>query len=167
MSDRDFLLLDGDCGLCHRLATFMDKRLARGQDIGYRPILSEEGQEMIATLQNAKKAAGCGLCLPNQKWKIIHSLSSRNPLFTLHEMVLQNVVPNFLDYPSAHPRHWLQNNRKIPSQILQTSHRVPFQNRLNFLFSEGLTIFEVIRPIYGSKKSSNSKPSKSLVNKQT
>ena len=50
MSDRDFLLLDGDCGLCHRLATFMDKRLARGQDIGYRPILSKEGQKMIATL---------------------------------------------------------------------------------------------------------------------
>ncbi len=98
MSERDFLLLDGDCGLCHRLATFMDKRLARGQDIGYRPILSEEGQAMIATLP--KKTAGCGLCIPNQKWKIIHPLSSRNSLFTLHEMVLQNVVPYFLDYSS-------------------------------------------------------------------
>ena len=32
---------------------------------------------------------------------------------------------------------------------------------------EGLTIFEVIRPVYGNKKSSNSKPSKNLVNKQT
>ena len=128
MSERDFLLLDGDCGLCHRLATFMDKRLARGQDIGYRPILSEEGQEMIATLP--KKQQRCGLSLPNQKWKIIHSLSSRNPLFTLHEMVLQNVVPFVLDYSSAHPRHWLQNYRKIPSQILQAPYRVPFPNRL-------------------------------------
>ena len=100
MKERDFLLLDGDCGLCHRLATFMDKRLARGQDIGYRPILSEEGQEMIATLPKKQQDAG----LPNQKWKIIHSLSSRNPLFTLHEMVLQNVVPNFLDYSSPNPR---------------------------------------------------------------
>ena len=25
--NRDFLFLDGDCGLCHRLATFMDKRM--------------------------------------------------------------------------------------------------------------------------------------------
>ena len=57
MSERDFLLLDGDCGLCHRLATFMDKRLARGQDIGYRPILSEEGQEMIATLPKKQRDA--------------------------------------------------------------------------------------------------------------
>ena len=55
MSERDFLLLDGDCGLCHRLATFMDKRLAKGQDIGYRPILSDEGQAIIATCQKNSK----------------------------------------------------------------------------------------------------------------
>ena len=57
MSERDFLLLDGDCELCHRLATFMDKRLARGQDIGYRPILSEEGQAMIAKLPQKQQDA--------------------------------------------------------------------------------------------------------------
>ena len=33
MIERDFLLLDGDCGLCHRLATFVDKRMAKGQDL--------------------------------------------------------------------------------------------------------------------------------------
>ena len=53
--ERFQLLLDGDSlssrnplfyyKMCHRLATFMDKRLARGQDIGYRPILSEEGRK--------------------------------------------------------------------------------------------------------------------------
>ena len=51
------LPLDGDCGLCHRLATFMDKRLARGQDIGYRPILSDEGQVMIAKLPKKQQDA--------------------------------------------------------------------------------------------------------------
>ena len=47
--DRDVLLLDGDCGLCHRLARFMDPKLAPGVDIVYRPIESEEAQNLIAT----------------------------------------------------------------------------------------------------------------------
>ena len=67
MSERDFLLLDGDCGLRHRLATFMDKRLARGQDIGYRPILSEEGQEMIATLPQKQRDADSVYLIRNGK----------------------------------------------------------------------------------------------------
>ena len=47
---RDFLFLDGDCGLCHRLATFIDKRLARGKQLGYRPIFHEDAQRVIETL---------------------------------------------------------------------------------------------------------------------
>ena len=47
--DRDVLLLDGDCGICHRLARFMDPKLAPGIDIAYRPIESEEAQNLIAT----------------------------------------------------------------------------------------------------------------------
>ena len=46
---RDVLLLDGDCGLCHRLARFMDPKLAPGIDIAYRPIESKEAQNLIAT----------------------------------------------------------------------------------------------------------------------
>ena len=47
---RDFLFLDGDCGLCHRLATFIDKRLAKGMNLGYRPILHPDAQRVIQTL---------------------------------------------------------------------------------------------------------------------
>ena len=47
---RDFLFLDGDCGLCHRLATFIDKRLGKGKQLGYRPILHEDAQRVIQTL---------------------------------------------------------------------------------------------------------------------
>ena len=47
---RDFLFLDGDCGLCHRLATFIDKRLAKGKELGYRPILHDHAQRIIQTL---------------------------------------------------------------------------------------------------------------------
>ena len=46
---RDVLLLDGDCGLCHRLARFIDPKLAPGVDIAYRPIDSEDAQNLIAT----------------------------------------------------------------------------------------------------------------------
>ena len=67
MKERDFLLLDGDCGLCHRLATFMDKRLARGQDIGYRPILSDEGQAMIAEMPKKQQDADSVYLIRNGK----------------------------------------------------------------------------------------------------
>ena len=48
-SSRDVLLLDGDCGLCHRLALFMDTRLANDADIAYRPINSNDAQKLIQT----------------------------------------------------------------------------------------------------------------------
>ena len=47
--DRDVLLLDGDCGLCHGLARFMDLKLKPGVDIAYWPIESEDAQNLIAT----------------------------------------------------------------------------------------------------------------------
>ena len=65
---RDFLLLDGDCGLCHRLATFMDKRLAAGVDLGYRPIESEEAQTMIATLPQSMRDADTVYLLRNGRF---------------------------------------------------------------------------------------------------
>tara|TARA_X000000368_G_scaffold417722_1_gene414920 strand:+ start:538 stop:954 length:417 start_codon:yes stop_codon:yes gene_type:complete len=56
-ADRDILLLDGDCGLCNRLAIFLDKRLGKGKDIAYRTILSQEGQELIATFPQKQQDA--------------------------------------------------------------------------------------------------------------
>ena len=48
-SNRDTLLLDGDCGLCHQLAFFMDSRLATDANIAYRPIKSNDAQKLIQT----------------------------------------------------------------------------------------------------------------------
>ncbi len=67
MTERDFLLLDGDCGLCHRLATFIDKRLAKGQDLCYRPILSDEAQAMIATFPKKQRDADTVYLIRNGK----------------------------------------------------------------------------------------------------
>ena len=51
MSDNntDILLLDGDCGLCHRLAIFIDNNLGSEQKIKYRTIESEYSQRLIKT----------------------------------------------------------------------------------------------------------------------
>lgn len=67
MSERDYLLLDGDCGLCHRLATFIDKRLGKEKDLGYRPILSDEAQKMIATFPKKQQDADSVYLVRNGK----------------------------------------------------------------------------------------------------
>ena len=66
-ADRDILLLDGDCGLCNRLAIFLDKRLGKGKDIAYRTILSQEGQELIATFPQKQQDADTVYLLRNGK----------------------------------------------------------------------------------------------------
>ena len=45
--NRDVLLLDGECGLCHQLALFMEPKLGLGVDIAYRPIESDDAQNLI------------------------------------------------------------------------------------------------------------------------
>ena len=66
-SERDILLLDGDCGLCNKLAIFLDKRLGKGKDIAYRTILSQEGQELIATFPQKQQDADSVYLLRNGK----------------------------------------------------------------------------------------------------
>tara|TARA_B100000073_G_C23656011_1_gene542519 strand:- start:246 stop:629 length:384 start_codon:yes stop_codon:yes gene_type:complete len=47
---RDILLLDGECGLCHRLAIFMDQRLNKNHTvITYKTIKSKDGMDLIKT----------------------------------------------------------------------------------------------------------------------
>ena len=66
-AERDILLLDGDCGLCNKLAIFLDKRLGKGKDIAYRAILSEEGQELITTFPQKQQDADTVYLLRNGK----------------------------------------------------------------------------------------------------
>ena len=55
--NRDVLLLDGDCGLCHRLAVFMEPKLSPGVDLAYRPIKSDDAQNLIIKLPEWQKKA--------------------------------------------------------------------------------------------------------------
>ena len=66
-AERDILLLDGDCGLCNKLAIFLDKRLGKDKDIAYRAILSEEGQELITTFPQKQQDADTVYLLRNGK----------------------------------------------------------------------------------------------------
>ena len=45
--DTNVLLLDGDCGLCHRLAIFMKKNLDVMKKIKFQPIESSSSKELI------------------------------------------------------------------------------------------------------------------------
>ena len=81
MIERDFLLLDGDCGLCHRLAAFIDKRLAKGQDLGYRPILSDDAQAMITTFPKRQQDADSVYLVRNGKSYIRSAAGIRGLLY--------------------------------------------------------------------------------------
>ena len=66
-TERDVLLLDGDCGLCHRLAIFIDKRKHSDADIAFRPIESEEGQDLISSFSEKQQRADTVYIVRNGK----------------------------------------------------------------------------------------------------
>ncbi|MAY05390.1 MAG: hypothetical protein CMB25_07340 [Euryarchaeota archaeon] len=78
---RDFLFLDGDCGLCHRLATFIDKRLGAGKQLGYRPILHEDAQRIIQTLPTKLRTADSVYLIRNGKPYIRSAAGIRGVLY--------------------------------------------------------------------------------------
>jgi predicted DCC family thiol-disulfide oxidoreductase YuxK len=50
--ERPILLLDGECGLCNKFASFMHSKLQDKQAVQFLGIESEVGQSIIATFQN-------------------------------------------------------------------------------------------------------------------
>ena len=64
---RDVLLLDGECGLCHRLALFMEPKLGPGVDIAYRPIKSDDAQNLIIKLPEWQQKADSVYLLRNRR----------------------------------------------------------------------------------------------------
>ena len=47
---RDVLILDGDCGLCHRLAEFIDKRIMDKEILAFRPSNSEDAELLFSKM---------------------------------------------------------------------------------------------------------------------
>ena len=50
--ERPVLLLDGECGLCNKFASFMHSKLQDKQAVQFLGIESEVGQSIIATFEN-------------------------------------------------------------------------------------------------------------------
>ena len=94
---RDVLLLDGDCGLCHWLARFMDPKLAPGVDIAYRPLDTDNAQNLIATF--SKMAARVRYSIPVQGRSFLCQIGCSNTVLALHDMVLEGVFSGPLDNP--------------------------------------------------------------------
>mgnify|MGYP001204283646 FL=1 len=65
--DSDILLLDGDCGLCNRLAIFIDKRKKMGKELSYLSIESEEGQKIINGFSTKQRDADSVYLIRNGK----------------------------------------------------------------------------------------------------
>ena len=54
---RDVLILDGDCGLCHRLAEFVDKRIMDRELLAFRPGNSEDAELLFSKMLESIRSA--------------------------------------------------------------------------------------------------------------
>tara|TARA_S200000501_G_scaffold286480_1_gene270911 strand:+ start:1132 stop:1524 length:393 start_codon:yes stop_codon:yes gene_type:complete len=54
---RDVLILDGDCGLCHRLAEFVDKRIMDRELLAFRPGNSEDAELLFSKMRESIRTA--------------------------------------------------------------------------------------------------------------
>ena len=54
-SSVDILLLDGNCGLCNRLAIFMNSNLNTNKKIKFLPIDSDQAQDLIKTFKETTR----------------------------------------------------------------------------------------------------------------
>ena len=64
---KDALLLDGECGLCNKVAIFVNKRKSLKKEIDYLSIESEEAQELIAKFSVKQKNADTVYLIRNGK----------------------------------------------------------------------------------------------------
>ena len=66
-NEKDLLLLDGDCGLCHRLARFINKRTNGNKELLFKTIESQEGKAIISTFPKNQQNADTVYLVRKQK----------------------------------------------------------------------------------------------------
>ena len=79
--DTNVLLLDGDCGLCHRLAIFMNKNLDSMKKIKFQPIESSSSKELIQSFPKKQQNMDTVYLYMNGKSYIRSSAAIRCLLF--------------------------------------------------------------------------------------
>ena len=79
--DTNVLLLDGDCGLCHRLAIFMNKNLDVMKKIKFQPIESSSSKELIQSFPKKQQNMDTVYLYMNGKSYTMSSAAIRCLLF--------------------------------------------------------------------------------------
>lgn len=108
MSQKDILLMDGDCGLCTHTAVFLHPRLRQANSIRFVAIESQEGKDLISTFSTKMKNAdtvylirngtpymrsSAGIrCLLYMKWYY----SMWYPMLWLIPLPLRNIAYRFI-----------------------------------------------------------------------
>lgn len=78
---KDLLILDGDCGLCHRLTIFMDKRLLDKNSIIYRARESYEAKNILKNIPKSDQLADTVYLRKNGKFFIRSAAAIRCLLY--------------------------------------------------------------------------------------
>ena len=63
----DYLILDGDCGLCNQIAIFIEKYRNKDKKLTYLSIKSEHGKKIIAHLSTKMQSADSVYLVRNNK----------------------------------------------------------------------------------------------------
>tara|TARA_B100000214_G_scaffold375572_1_gene362821 strand:+ start:16453 stop:16848 length:396 start_codon:yes stop_codon:yes gene_type:complete len=79
--DNATLILDGDCGLCNRLAIFLSPRLHKGKKMSFLTNESDKGKEIINKLSAEKQNADTVYLIKNKKTYIRSAAAIRCLLF--------------------------------------------------------------------------------------
>lgn len=74
---RDILILDGDCGLCHRLANFVDRRIVDKGKLALRASDSEDARLVISKLPESLREADTVYLIRNGKAYVRSSAAIR------------------------------------------------------------------------------------------
>ena len=74
---RDILILDGDCGLCHRLANFVDRRIVDKGMLALRASDSEDARLVISKLPESLREADTVYLIRNGKAYVRSSAAIR------------------------------------------------------------------------------------------
>ena len=103
--DKATLILDGDCGLCNRVAIFLRPRLGIDKKIIFLTNDSEDGKEIINKLSSKKQEADTVYFIQNGKSYIKSAAAIRCLLFMeWHFKVLYPFCWICLLYTSPSPR---------------------------------------------------------------
>ena len=78
---KDLLILDGNCGLCHHLAIFMDKRLSNNSSILYRARESIEAKNILKNIPKSDQLADTVYLRKNGKFFIRSAAAIRCLLY--------------------------------------------------------------------------------------